>query len=135
MHQMNYRKAEYEELNVQARWLDAARAKHAYDFALQFSHKRRYGLDETTVIDIETHIIESQSIAKEWLKSRMLEVGTVQIVYGDEEVCVIEAKDFIEKWSDIFIAARDDAIVLHNLNRTVLFYCHEEEFEIGQRNA
>ncbi|MBC3881592.1 hypothetical protein H8K35_08165 [Undibacterium sp. LX40W] len=120
---------------MQARWLDAERAKHAYDFALQFGHKNRYGLNESTVSEIERHLIESQSVAKAWLKSRMLESGTVQIIYGDEEVCVIEAKDFIEKWNDIFMAARDDAIVLHNLNRTVLFYCHEEEFEIGQRNA
>ena len=130
---MNYLKLEYDELNIKSRWLDLDRAKNAYNFALQFSHSQRYGLNETTVLGIEKLIIESPAVAKAWLKSRMPETGTVQIVYDDDEVCVIDTQDFIDRWHDIFIAGRDDAIVLHNLSRTVLFYCHEEELEIGQR--
>jgi hypothetical protein len=44
-------------------------------------------------------------------------------------------REFLAKWQDIFVPARDDAIVLHNLGAGVLFYCHEEELEYGHRKA
>jgi len=135
MAQMNFRENEYKELGLAARWLDLEHARHAYRFALQFSNKKRYGLDESTVDDIERHLIESPSVSHAWLKARVAAEGSVQIVYGEDQVCVIETKDFLDQWQNIFLPARDDAIVLHNLNRMVIFYCHEEELEVGLRNV
>lgn len=132
---MNLRESEYLENELSARWLDPEHAKNAYSYALQFSSKDRYGLSEATVGAIEHVNIESYSVADAWLKDRLPAEGTVQVVYGDDEVCVVAARDFLAKWQSIFVPARDDAIVLHNLGKSVLFYCHEEELEFGHRKA
>jgi hypothetical protein len=132
---MSFRESEYSEIGVAARWLDPVHAKNAYNYALQFSAKRYYGLCETTVSSIEHLDIESYAVADAWVKARMSAEGTVQVVYGGSEVCVLPAAEFLANWQRIFMPARDDAIVLHNLSSGVLFYCHEEELEYGQRKA
>lgn len=132
---MKLRQQEYKELNLNVRWLDQEHAQHAYDYALKFSSPSRYGLNESTVANIEQHIIEGYSVADHWLKNRLNCRGTVQIVYSETEACVINAESFLQNWQQIFVPARDDAIILHNLDKTVVFYCHEEELEVGQRQA
>lgn len=132
---MNLRESEYLESGLTARWLDTARAESAYKYALQFSAKTDYGLCEATVDQIEHHDIESYTVADAWLKARLPADGTVQVVYGADEVCVISAAEFLAKWKEIFVPTRDDAVVLHNLGSGVLFYCHEEELEYGNRKA
>lgn len=124
---------EYLEARIQARWLEPEKAQHAYDYALRYSHPKRLGLNEQTVSSIDRLVIESYAIAKAWLSSRMPATGTVQIVYSESDVAVMEAADFIGRWHDIFVPARDDAVVLHNLSSAVMFYCHEEELEMGHR--
>lgn len=124
---------EYSEAHIQARWLEPTKAQHAYDYALRYSHPKRLGLNEQTVANIDRLVIESYSVANAWLASRMPTNGTVQIVYSESDVAVIDAAEFVSRWHEIFVPARDDAVVLHNLSSTVLFYCHEEEFEVGQR--
>lgn len=124
---------EYKALGLNARWLTEERAKNAYAHALQFSDTNRYGLNEQTTHKIERHIIESRSVAEAWLKSRLRAQGTLQIIYGPDHVCVIDAAVFLRHWQDIFVPARDDAIILHNIDKTVFFYCHEEELEVGTR--
>lgn len=130
---MTYRANEYAELGVAARWLEREKAAHAYAFALKYASSKRYGLNDTTVANAERLEISSYSVADSWLKQRLPRSGTVQVVYGEDEVCVVEAQDFLENWQEIFTPSRDDAIVLHNLEPVVLFYCHEEELEIGRR--
>lgn len=129
---MEYRD-EYKALGLDARWLSEKRAKNAYAHALQFSSDRRYGLNERTTEHIEQHIIESRSIADAWLRARVRAEGTLQIVYGPDHVCVIDAAAFLNCWQDVFVPSRDDAIILHNFDKTVFFYCHEEELEVGTR--
>jgi len=124
---------EYKELGLDARWLTEERAKNAYAHALQFSDNKRYGLNEQTTDKIERHIIESRSIADAWLKTRLRAEGTLQVVYGPDDVCVVDAAAFLNCWQDVFVPARDDAIILHNIDKTVFFYCHEEELEVGTR--
>ncbi|WJN60813.1 hypothetical protein [Pseudomonas sp. SO81] len=124
---------EYSDAGVKARWLEPLKAQHAYDYALKYSHPKRYGLNKESVANIDRLIIESYSVAKAWLAKRIPSTGTVQIVYSESEVAVVEAAEFVERWHEIFLPARDDAVVLHNLSSTVLFYCHEEELEVGQR--
>lgn len=132
---MHLRESEYVEMGLAARWLDAARAKNAYNYALQFSAKTHYGLCEATVDHIEHLDIDSYTAADAWLKARLASDGTVQVIYGDDEVCVMSAQDFLMKWQEIFVPGRDDAVVLHNLSLDALFYCHEKELEYGQRKA
>lgn len=132
---MYLREQEYQSLGLEARWLDKAHAKNAYRYAAQFTSNEKYGLNETVVKNIERLKIESYSVAEHWISHRISSAGTVQVVYSDSEVCVINAAAFISNWKDIFCPARDDAIILHNTSHTVLFYCHEEELEIGERNA
>ncbi|QBE64448.1 hypothetical protein [Pseudoduganella lutea] len=124
---------EYKALGVKARWLTEEHAKNAYAHALQFSDTNRYGLNEKTTHKIERHIIESRSVADIWLKTRLCAQGTLQIIYGPDHVCVVDAEVFLKHWQDIFVPARDDAIILHNIDKTVFFYCHEEELEVGIR--
>ena len=108
---MNLRQSEYLENEISARWLDPERAKNAYSYALRFSAKDRYGLSEATVEGIEHINIESYTVADAWLKDRLPMEGSVQVVYGDDEVCVVPAAEFLAKWQDIFVPARDDKIV------------------------
>ena len=124
---------EYEALGLKARWLTEERAKNAYAHALQFSSNKRYGLNEQTTDNVERHIIESRSIADAWLRARMRAEGTLQVVYGPDNVCVLDAAAFLSCWQDVFVPSRDDAIILHNIEKTVFFYCHEEELEAGTR--
>jgi hypothetical protein len=124
---------EYEALGLEARWLTEKRAKNAYAHALQFSDNERYGLNAQTTDNIEHHNIESRNVADAWLRNRLRAEGTLQIVYGPDHVCVVDAAAFLNCWHDVFMPARDDAIILHNIDNTVFFYCHEEELEVGTR--
>jgi len=130
---MNYRRQQFDELNIEVRWLDIEHAAQAYSYALGYSSSTKYGLKADTVCDIEALLIESYSVANNWIKDRLSYAGTVQIVYGGDDACVISAQDFLNNWQDIFVPSRDDVVVLHNLNESILFYCHEDELEFGQR--
>jgi hypothetical protein len=130
---MSYRVAQIESLSLGARWLSPERSKNAYQFALPYTHSKRYGLNEDTVENIQRLEISDRGYAKRWLSERLVSEGTVQIIFGNDEVCVIDAAKFIEHWEQIFVPSRDDAVVMHNLNNQVLFYCHEEELEFGCR--
>lgn len=112
---------EYKVLGLDARWLTEGRAKNAYAHALQFSSNKRYGLNEQTTDNIERHIIESRSVADAWLRARLRAEGTLQIVYGPDHVCVIDAAAFLNCWQDVFVPSRDDAVILHNIDKTVFF--------------
>jgi hypothetical protein len=124
---------EYKALGLDARWLTEERAKNAYAHALQFSDNKRYGLNDQTTDNIERHVIESRSVADAWLRTRVRAGGTLQVVYGPDHVCVVDAAAFLNCWQDVFTPARDDAIILHNIDKTIFFYCHEEELEVGTR--
>ncbi|WP_457392118.1 hypothetical protein [Roseateles sp. P5_E1] len=126
-------KREYEDAGIAARWLGAEKAAHAYEFACQYVSPSRYGLREDRVLGFERHQIQSDSVATAWINARFPVTGTVQVVYGRDEVCVIEAEALRQSWLDVFVPGRDDAIVLHNVAEAVLFICHERELEFGYR--
>jgi len=127
------RATEYEQAGVSARWLDAPHARNAYDYVLKYSHPRRYGLNEQSVANIHRLIVESQFVADAWLRTNFPSSGTVQIVYGEADVAVVESETFLQRWWAVFVPGRDDAVILHNLSPAIMFYCHEQELEIGQR--
>jgi hypothetical protein len=121
------------QLGVDARWFSQPKAQNAYDYALKYSSKKRYGLSAESISNIERLEIHSYRVANEWLKERLPNQGTVQIVYSESEVCVVSAEEFLAHWFEIFVPARDDAVIIHNLSTEVFFYCHEEELEFGFR--
>lgn len=135
MPHQNARESAYAAIGVEARWLDEQHAKHAYAYASKLSSIDRYGLNGATVRDIQRIEVESHSVADAWLGSRLEPTGTVQVVFGEGEVCVISAADLLTKWKELFVPGRDDAIILHNENAAVVFYCHEDELEFGYREA
>lgn len=127
------RATEYEQAGIAACWLTSVKASHAYEYALRYSDPARYGLHKERVSEIECLTISNYSAADAWLKARFPQDGTVQVVYGESEVAVLDTHRFLEQWLNILGPGRDDAIVLHNLSATVMFYCHEDEIEVGQR--
>lgn len=129
------RESELLQLGVNARWLSSEKARSAYHYAQQFSNLSRYGLNERTVVNIQRLEFESHSVARAWLADRFSRVGSVQIVYGEFAVCIVGAGDFLDHWYEIFVPGRDDAVVVHNSSPEVLFYCHEEELEVGVRKS
>ena len=133
--QLSYRVTQIESLGLGIRWLTPDRSNNAFQFALPYIHPMRYGLNEDTVKDIQRLRISDRASAKRWLSDHLLAEGTVQIVFDGDEVCVVDAARFIAHWDQIFVPSRDDAVVLHNLNDQVLFYCHEEELEFGRRTG
>ena len=129
----SYLPKEYEDLALEERWLDEKRAQNAYDYALKYSGKIEIGLNEETVYNIEKHIVSSESVAQAWVRQRLSNKGTVQIVYSPHEVCIVNAEDFLAKWISIFAPSRDDAMIIHNADTSVMFYYHEEWLYVGHR--
>ncbi len=130
---MNHYIAEINKLNLDVRWLEPEKAKNAYQYALKFSSTQHYGLNPETVKEIVKLEKYQDSVAKEWVKDRFNTNGTVQVVLSDALVFVIPTDQFVENWQEMFLPSRDDAIILHNTDKTVMFLCHEEEIEFGQR--
>jgi len=56
------------------------------------------------------------------------------LVFGQNEVAVIWSTDFLAHWQDLLTLGRDDAIVLHAAKASILFFCHENYFEFGNKN-
>lgn len=127
------RATEYEQAEIAACWLAPVQAEHAYKYALRYSDPARYGLHKERVSEIECLTISSHSIADAWLKAHFPSNGTVQVVYSAAEVAVLDTDRFLDQWLNIFTPGRDDVIVLHNLSATIMFYCHEDEIEVGKR--
>ncbi|MBN8740814.1 MAG: hypothetical protein BGP24_14215 [Lysobacterales bacterium 69-70] len=128
-----HRRRHLEKLGLSARWLDRPKAASADAYAAKFYSSQHYGLEPETVAGIEHHDVHSPSIARAWLAERFPDSGTVQIVFGRRSVCVLDSAVFLENWRNLFLPARDDVFVLHNLSRKVFFYCHEDELEVGER--
>jgi hypothetical protein len=132
---LNWRRDELAHFGDRLAWLREAEASSVYDRALQFTSKSHYGLDPTTVVDIEKlDVDEPGPEANAWL-SRRVGAGALLVVFGEHQVCRIEGFFFVENWQDIFCPSRDDAVILLEISGGVLFYCHEEEFEFGQRRT
>lgn len=131
---MNFRASEIEQLNIGTRWLDKIHASNAYVFGANFISNKSLGLNKYSVSLIIKHKIESTFVASNWMKKHFPNDGTVQVIFSEKEVLVMSTSHFLNRWLDIFVTSRDDAIIIHNNSNTVLFYCHEDWIEIGQRN-
>lgn len=132
---MNWRRDELAHFGDRLTWLSETEAASVYYHALQFTSKSHYGLEPATVSDIEKlDVDEPGPEASAWL-SRHVGDGSVLVVFGEYQVCRIDGSFFVEKWQDFLCPSRDDAVILTEEGGGVLFYCHEDEFESGQRRT
>lgn len=115
-------------------WLNAEGARHAYDLAGLHDSKSHLGLDANTVSAIERLAFGNDSAsATNWLRARVPGNQQVVVVFGEDECFLCSSAFLVENWRDIFVPSRDDAMIYSNDTPFILFYCHENEFELGQR--
>ena len=115
-------------------WLDAEGARRAYDVVRLHDSKTHLGLDVNTVGSIERFAFGDDVVsATRWLRARMPGSQQVVVVFGEDACFVCSSVFLVENWSDIFVPSRDDAMVYSNDTPFILFYCHENAYEVGQR--
>ncbi|WP_099759755.1 MULTISPECIES: hypothetical protein [unclassified Janthinobacterium] len=117
-------------------WLDAEDARHAYHLVGLHDSKTHLGLDVNTVASIERFAFGDDVVsATRWLRARMPGSQQVVVVFGEDECFVCSSVFLVENWSDIVVPSRDDAMIYSNDTPLILFYCHENAYEVGQRMA
>jgi hypothetical protein len=130
----HWRVQELQHHSADIAWLDAEGARRAYDLVGLHDSKTHLGLNINTVDSIERLAFSDDvTIASKWLRARVPGIQQVVVVFGEDECFACSSVFLVENWSDIFIPSRDDAIVYSNDTPLILFYCHENEFELGQR--
>lgn len=117
-------------------WLNAEGAGRAYHLVHLHDSKTYLGLDVNTVASIERLVFGNDvAIATSWLRARVPGIQQVVVVFGEDDCFLCSSVFLVENWSDIFVPSRDDAIVYSNDTPLILFYCHENAYEVGQRMA
>lgn len=117
-------------------WLNAEGAGRAYHLVHLHDSKTHLGLDVNTVASIERLAFGNDvAIATSWLRARVPGIQQVVVVFGEDDCFVCSSVYLVENWSDIFVPSRDDAMVYSNDTPLILFYCHENAYEVGQRMA
>ena len=115
-------------------WLNAIDARDAYDLVGLYDSKTHLGLNANAVGSVERlEFGDDVAAATEWLRSRLPSAQEVIVAFGGDDCFRCNGVFFIENWSDIFVPSRDDAMVYSCESPFILFYCHENEFEVGQR--
>mgnify|MGYP000850322477 FL=1 len=116
-------------------WLNAEGARRAYHLVGLHDSKTHLGLDVNTVDSIERLAFGADVVsATSWLRARVPGIQQVVVVFGEDDCFVCSSVYLVENWSDIFVPSRDDAMVYSN-DTLILFYCHENAYEVGQRMA
>ena len=134
MNATHWRIAELKHHTADIVWLDAEGARRAYDLVRLHDSKTHLGLDLNTIASIERLAFGNDvEIATRWLRARVPAIQPVVVVFGEDESFICNSVFLVENWSDIFIPSRDDAMVYSNDTPLILFYCHENAFEVGQR--
>lgn len=134
MNGLHWRIAELEHHASDIVWLDAAEALSAYALVGLYDSKVHLGLNTTTAGSVERlEFGDDVQTATEWLRARMSNPQEVVVVFGDDDCFRCSSVFFLENWPDIFVPSRDDAMVYSIENPLIVFYCHENEFEVGQR--
>ncbi len=114
-------------------WLDAGDASRAYDLVRLYDSKTHLGLNVNIVGSVERlEFGDNIPTATEWLRNRMSGQEVV-VVFGEDDCFKCSSAFFVENWPDIFVPSRDDAMVYSIESPLIVFYCHENEFEVGQR--
>ena len=99
-----------------------------------YDSKNHLGLHPVTVGYIDRFEFgDNESDATDWLKSRIPVGDQLVVVFGDEECFKCTSEFFLQNWRNLFLPARDDAMIFSANSALIAFYCHENEFEIGNR--
>lgn len=115
-------------------WLDAVEACRAYELVGLYDSKSHLGLNSQTVGSLGRLEFEKDvSTATDWLRSRISGIQELVVVFGADDCFRCSGNFFVENWSDIFVPSRDDAMVYSPESAFILFYCHENQLEVGQR--
>jgi hypothetical protein len=134
MNARHWRLEELEHHSADIVWLDAGAARRAYDLVGLHDSKTHSGLDGNTVGSVERFEFEVDvASATRWLRARVPEAQQLVVVFGEDACFSCSSVFFIENWPDIFIPSRDDAMAYSRDTPLILFYCHENIFELGQR--
>ncbi|WP_456127301.1 hypothetical protein [Janthinobacterium lividum] len=134
MNTAHWRVQELQHHSANIAWLNAEDARRAYEVACLHDSKTHFGLNVNTVGSIERLVFGNDvATATKWLRARMPGTQQIVVVFGEDECFVCSSVFLIENWSDIFVPSRDDAMIYSNGTPLILFYCHENEFEVGQR--
>ncbi len=68
-----------------------------------------------------------------WLAQRVGSgEGRLLLVFGERDVCEVQASFFVGNWQDLFCPSRDDVVILPVRGGWAMFYFHEDEFEFGR---
>jgi hypothetical protein len=130
----NWRVIELEHYANDISWLTADEAFRAYSLATLYAAKTYYGLDTSTVAEVERITFENDmSEAKEWLGAHLNAAEQLVVVFDETNCFRCDAEFFLKNWQDVFVPSRDDAVIYSIVSPLVLFYCHENELEAGQR--
>jgi hypothetical protein len=117
-------------------WLSQPEAEQAYRLASKHDSGTHYGLDVATTSEIERLVFkDSTAVAAAWLEKRLPPNEIVVVTFGPHDSFECTSTFFAENWPNIFCPSRDDAIVRAVRTSFVLFYYHENEFEVGKRVA
>lgn len=112
--------------------LDRLDAAAAFDRAMGFCSRTRYGLDETAIAAVERlSVDEPGPDAQHWLAERV-GAGELLLVFGQDEVFRVPAAVFLSGWRNMFCPSRDDVVIVPAGGGWVLFYSHEDEFEFAR---
>ncbi|MBE3024410.1 hypothetical protein GQ37_013825 [Janthinobacterium sp. BJB1] len=134
MNVTHWRAQELKHHSAQIVWLDAVAARRAYDLLGLYDSKTHSGLNGNSVGSVERfECAEDAATATQWLRARVPGAQQLVVVFGEDECFSCSSVFFIENWPDIFVPLRDDAMVYSNDTPLILFYCHENIFELGQR--
>ena len=130
---MNFRRKELAHFGDSIEWLTLSESQKCFDTAIRYSSNTHYGLNVGELQDVERQGDYSEDI-NTWLASRC-DGELAYVVYSRDRVFRTNTQFFLANWRDIFCPGRDDAIILSIDRCWVAFYCHEDEFEIGNRHG
>jgi|GEM_PF-2526753 len=115
-------------------WLDAEGTRRAYDVVGLHDSKTHLGLNINTVDSIERFAFGNDAaIATKCLRACVPEIQQVVVVFGEDESFICSSVFLVNIGRIFFVPSRDDAMVYSNDTPLILFYSHENEFEVGQR--
>lgn len=129
---MRSRQHELSHFDTAITWVDEDVARQIYSDGRTFDHPTAYGLNPTTVRVRDRHVVTDLSVATDWLHRQIGQpVSHVFVVFGEHDVFRTSTDFFLAEWPNLFCPGRDDALVIEQYSRWIMFYDHEDELEIG----
>jgi len=130
----NWRVTELEHYADDINWLTVDDAFRAYSLATLYAAKTHYGLDTSTVAEVKRIIFGDDVLAaREWLGEHVNAEEQLVVVFDETSCFRCDAEFFLKNWQDVFVPSRDDAVIYSIVSPLVMFFCHENDLEAGQR--